>query len=268
MNLVDSLKLKRVIFFLAFILIVFNSYILYGYIKTRLLCSKNTIMNIVAHPDDDLLFLSPDLLHDISAGKCIVSVFITAGDAGLDSKYWLKREEGIKNAYAKMDDSKVTLVFLRLPDGNFEGTGYKSNNQQSISGLYRRKIAKINSLDGSKTYTKESLIKALLLLMQTYKPVEIHTQDFLGKPGQGDHSDHYFTGYFVRLAEDKYQRPHTIVSYLDYLVQSKPINISEKDYLDKRNAFMSYAQHDAEALKQNYLPWLWRQYKIYEEFRK
>ena len=39
-------------------------------------------MQIVAHPDDDLLFQSPDLLHDVVGGKCVRTVFVTAGERG------------------------------------------------------------------------------------------------------------------------------------------------------------------------------------------
>src|SRR5262245_28199466 len=35
-------------------------------------------MYVVAHEDDDLLFLSPDLLHDIQSGACVTTVFVTA----------------------------------------------------------------------------------------------------------------------------------------------------------------------------------------------
>jgi GlcNAc-PI de-N-acetylase len=68
------------------------------------------IMNIVAHEDDDLLFLSPDLLHDLQAGHTVRTVFITAGDAadqvagGADQqrRYWMAREAGNRAAYAQM----------------------------------------------------------------------------------------------------------------------------------------------------------------------
>src|SRR6266568_9517618 len=41
-------------------------------------CTQGVSMNIVAHEDDDILFLSPRLLHDIDAGRCVRTVFITA----------------------------------------------------------------------------------------------------------------------------------------------------------------------------------------------
>ena len=45
-------------------------------------CSAGSTMTIVAHEDDSLLFLSPDLMHAIQGGLCIRTVFVTAGDAG------------------------------------------------------------------------------------------------------------------------------------------------------------------------------------------
>ena len=59
-------------------------------------------LNIVAHEDDDLLFLSPDLLHAIQAGRSVRTVFLTAGDAGNDTAYWTGREAGMQAAYAQM----------------------------------------------------------------------------------------------------------------------------------------------------------------------
>src|ERR1700751_5955879 len=61
-----------------------------------------TTLNIVAHEDDDLLFLSPDLLHAIQAGRTLRTIFVTAGDDGLNASYWQGREAGMQAAYALM----------------------------------------------------------------------------------------------------------------------------------------------------------------------
>lgn len=58
---------------------------------------NTTVMNIVAHQDDDLLFMSPALLNNIQAKHCIRTVYLTAGDAGSDPAYWLNREERSKS---------------------------------------------------------------------------------------------------------------------------------------------------------------------------
>lgn len=55
-----------------------------------------------AHPDDDLIFMSPDLLHDVQENACVRTVYVTAGDAGLGEAYWRNREVGTRAAYAEM----------------------------------------------------------------------------------------------------------------------------------------------------------------------
>src|ERR1700694_2302046 len=50
--------------------------------NTTVSATSGTTLNIVAHEDDDLLFLSPDLLHAIQAGRAVRTVFVTAGDSG------------------------------------------------------------------------------------------------------------------------------------------------------------------------------------------
>src|SRR5579864_7383054 len=112
---------------------------------------SGTTLNMVAHADDDLLFLSPHLLHDIQAGRTVRTVFLTAGDSGADADYWRGREAGIKAAYAQMSGvadawtqsdagiaehpipiftltayPSVSLAFMRLPDGNNDGSGHPS----------------------------------------------------------------------------------------------------------------------------------------------
>src|SRR5215208_2173372 len=104
-------------------------------------CPTGATMNIVAHPDDDLLFQSPDLLHDVQSGKCVRTVYITAGERG-DLNTLDMRESGVEAAYAQMAGVKntwkktdagvsdhrmplmtlsgrptVSLVFMRLPEG-------------------------------------------------------------------------------------------------------------------------------------------------------
>src|SRR4051812_43618475 len=65
-------------------------------------CPAGTVMNIVGHSDDDLLFLSPDLVHAVQGGWCVRTVVVTAGDAGRGAAYWQNREQGPKAAYAQM----------------------------------------------------------------------------------------------------------------------------------------------------------------------
>lgn len=58
--------------------------------------------DVVAHPDDDLLFQSPDIVTDVKGGNCITTVFLTSGDSGVGSTYARSRESGNEAAYASM----------------------------------------------------------------------------------------------------------------------------------------------------------------------
>src|SRR4051812_27265299 len=65
-------------------------------------CPLGATMNIVAHEDDDLLFLSPDLIHDVQAGRCVRTVFVTAGAFPGATDYGGQREAGSRAANALM----------------------------------------------------------------------------------------------------------------------------------------------------------------------
>ena len=131
-------------------------------------------MQIVAHQDDDLLFQSPDLLHDVAAGRPVRTVFVTAGDAARDRTYWTGRERGSMAAYARMagvadtwtsSDAgvpgtpirmhtlvgapHVSLVFMRLPDGNRSGSGMMIHHHESLMRLWRGDILTIHAVDGT-----------------------------------------------------------------------------------------------------------------------
>ncbi|HUJ61545.1 MAG TPA: PIG-L family deacetylase, partial [Kofleriaceae bacterium] len=71
---------------------------------------------VVAHPDDDLLFMNPDIENSIATGNNVTVVVLTAGDVYVDDLakdcgkpshddpevYWRDRERGMLNAYAHM----------------------------------------------------------------------------------------------------------------------------------------------------------------------
>jgi hypothetical protein len=73
-------------------------------------------MYVVAHEDDDLLFMNPDIARSIAVGNRVVIVHVTTGDLPTTSvanfadqpdppdftTYWVDRERGILNAYAAM----------------------------------------------------------------------------------------------------------------------------------------------------------------------
>ena len=59
-------------------------------------------LSIVAHLDDDLLFMNPDISSGIHAGQVTRTVFAVAPVMRGLSRYWESREAGSKAAYAHM----------------------------------------------------------------------------------------------------------------------------------------------------------------------
>jgi LmbE family N-acetylglucosaminyl deacetylase len=256
-------------------------------------CPLGSSMYTAAHEDDTILFMNPDLFHDIQAGRCVLTVFLTAGDAGAGESYWSSRERGAEAAYAQMagvpdnwsasdagiaghpmplmtllGNPRVSIVFMRLPDGFATGAGYGVHDYESLQKLYTGAIGEVTAVDGSSSYTKSALTSTLTALMTRFGPDRIATQDFIGSFGDGDHSDHHATAYFTRDAHLAYNAvPHTIVSYLDYTTQSLPSNVTGADYNEKIAVWQAYAPYDStvcqsEAICQSgrYGSWFSRQY--------
>lgn len=267
---------------------------------SELTCTTGkTIMNIVAHQDDDILFINPDTYRHLNSGDCVRSVYLTAGDAGHSAFYWLGREEGSKAAYATMlgltnpswisrtvaissksyvtiaklkDDPRVTLTFMHLPDGNVNGKGFPDTHHESLAELESSRISVIHSVDKQSAYSSQDLIEALAALMTTYQPSEIETQASINHSKKyPDHSDHLMTGWYVNQAYTLYhqQQPSALINfYIGYPERDRPANVSGNDLAVTDAAFFAYAQHDkgtcesvVSCSKMSYAYYLSRQYK-------
>lgn len=231
----------------------------------------HSVLNVVAHQDDDLLFINPEVLADIAAGRWVRTVFLTAGDAGAPSSYWLAREQGARDAYSLMvggggwnqgdagvpgrtittftsqANPKVSLVFLRLPDGGLAGWGYGSTGNTSLQRLWEYGTGSITAVDGSNTYTRSGLISTLTALMSGAGAGVVNTMDFAGHFGDGDHSDHHATAFFVDAAHQAYTAAHTLRGYQAYATQHRPQNVFGSQLTTKQDAFYAYVAHDPAA---------------------
>ena len=240
-------------------------------------CNKAGSLIIVAHEDDDLLFMNPDLQKDISAGKCIRTVYITSGDAGSNQLYWLAREQGSEAAYSKMlgkdsiwiqrtlklgdnqfatvasprGNSKISLIFMHLPDGNLRGQGFNDTKRESLIKLLQGQIPSIHSIYGNSTYTADSLTLVLSELIKVYRPSDIRTQATFASKQYPDHSDHMSVSKFVEKAYKIYEASNLtndsaipIKHYIGYPIHSMPQNVFGTDLINKIAVFLSYAKHD------------------------
>ncbi len=252
-------------------------------------------MIIVAHEDDSLLFFSPDLIRAIQNGQCVRTVFVTAGDDGRGQSYWSSRESGAEAAYSQMAaaantwqqsdagvaghpipvmtlsaDPNISLVFMRLPDGNLDGSGFASQGFESLQKLYTDAIPQITADDGSSSYTLGTLTSTLSSLVESFKPNAIWTQDYAGSYGDGDHSDHHTVAYLTRDVSRAWTTTtHTLTGYMDYATQGQPANVTGSDFTAKEKAWFSYTPFDSQVCQDatscqqtSYWGWLNAQYTV------
>jgi LmbE family N-acetylglucosaminyl deacetylase len=215
---------------------------------------------VSAHQDDDLIFMSPCLMEDLTSGVGVWTVYVTAGDAGQGEVYWRGREGGERAAYSAMGtpawrdetlrvaerdvafsvsaDGRVRLVFLRLPDG-----GCLSREQAPSRALDRMWGGEdVDTVDGSNKYTREGLITTLAEVIRLARADVVSTHDPEGWVAGCDHIDHLYTGLFaVEAARRKGAYPMLFMGYNSDL---KPPNLPDVTYHRKRAVFEVYARHD------------------------
>ncbi|MFD3725286.1 PIG-L family deacetylase [Streptomyces sp. NPDC058671] len=87
-----------------------------------------SVVQIVAHPDDDLFFMNPDISQSIRSGHPLTSVYLTAGESdGVNARprdaaaaepdkaeYAEARQNGIRAAYAEMATGSRTSPWERV----------------------------------------------------------------------------------------------------------------------------------------------------------
>ncbi|MFE3827386.1 ricin-type beta-trefoil lectin domain protein [Streptomyces sp. NPDC059092] len=234
----------------------------------------------VAHQDDDLLFVNPEIQRTLRGGCSVSTVYLTAGDAGhpFRKSYYVKsREDGVRAAYAEMagtadrwtrDDvvvgdrrllsytldagADVRLTFLRLPDGLPRGSGTTTNRHQSLLKLFRGEIRTIRPVDEERAYTEGELLSTLTRLADREKVRHVRTLDYDNNSfghqdtrtvDHSDHSDHAVAGrYFRRAAFDAADRP-PVTPYLGYSMSLLPANLTKGQKKAKEAVFESYYRH-------------------------
>lgn len=259
----------------------------------------SSVMYVAAHADDTLLFQSPSLLRDVRSGRCVQTVFLTAGDAGKSESYWKAREEGAEAGYAEMlgtadewtgsqidadghsvrrvtldDLPRISIVYMRLPDGGVSGAGFPAYGDESLAKLWRGgnglpgpTIGDIEAVDGSENYDYQELVDAVADLIESFGPTQIPTQDYTLNFSEGDHADHVATAYFVEEASERYDRSHRLLAFQGYDSADRSQNVFGALLAEKSEAFYAYGAHDSAACADaehcedtDYAAWLLREY--------
>lgn len=207
------------------------------FLVTLLSPAQTTRVFVAAHQDDWQLFMGIKAFESAQNAKDhTVILHLTAGDAGHkmgNDAYYKARESSalaaarfmvnatnsgtfygdeMQREWIKINNQfllkyaykQLSVYFMRLPDGNGDGSGFSANQNKSLEKLYNRKIVDLASIDGRSTYSnKEALIgtlKTLISSIHKTDTLEVHLPDADQKRNPGDHSDHRMASLFVQDA--------------------------------------------------------------------
>lgn len=248
------------------------------------------VLEVVAHQDDDLYFMTPDIITDLADSKTHTVLYLTAGDAGsTDPTYWQNREVGVRAAYSLLlDDAgswtlgtetfagitvhtavlgRVKHIYLRLPDGNQDGTGWASTDYLSLRHLYYGDYgwglaSSITDVEGVNTLTKRQLLDFVRAVAVAEKPAIVRTlnasMSWNSGGGADDHSDHIMAGRIAYSALENLGVP--IVYYRGYdTVATEPVNVTGELYDKSLQAMQAYQPYDP-AIVTITTDWVSRQY--------
>lgn len=237
-------------------------------------CGSTTITSLWAHYDDDLIFANPALGDAIAAGKCVRTIFVTAADAGSGLNYSRGREQGIRLAYNRLrgdsgdwtekqltllsgalisqwtpnDNPRISITFLRLPDGGLQGTGFPLTGWSSLPRLMSGKQATIAPIQGGPSLTKDALIATVAELIEAYHSDDLimHMPSESKKWSPGDHPDHAAVGTIGHDAAllDGFDLTHLQFA-IGYPNESLAPNVTGDALAHKLDAYRAYAVNDS-----------------------
>ncbi|MGE4452153.1 PIG-L family deacetylase [Castellaniella sp.] len=239
-------------------------------------CAGGKVLSFVAHPDDDLLFMNPDQDDAIRQGRCVRTVYLTAGDRGEGLGYTLARERGIMAAYADMAGAadawntdgltvgqhtlvrhtlranpRIQLIMLRLPDP-WLGAGWGSLTP--LSRLESVPHARVRSYAPyPDTYTRGELVRLLADLIRQEHPRDVRLMDpsitipyrsLCWRCAGHDHPDHIAGARLVEAAMALAPGPYSRTAYLNYPSQELQANLDAAQTARKTEIYLRYAEDD------------------------
>ncbi|MDY0829441.1 PIG-L family deacetylase [Microbacterium sp. BG28] len=235
-------------------------------------CDTTSVMSVWAHQDDDLIFANPSLQEAVSNGECVRTLYLTAGDAGKGTNYSRSRELGILRAYntmrgaqafwdetsitmlsgahvtlfSRQGDPKLSVAFLRLPDGGLDAGGFTATGHSSIPQLESGAIPALAPIDGAPALSAAVLQQTVAEAITAWAPTRLFTHIPATSPlTQGDHPDHGATGAIVRAAAQSVGYPMDAIRYfVGYPSQNLPANLSGDLLNRKVDTYRIYAKED------------------------
>jgi LmbE family N-acetylglucosaminyl deacetylase len=216
------------------------------------------VLVVVAHQDDDLLFMQPDLYEDVRAGRSITIVDVTAGDAGNAIDYVEARQQAQRAAYGvlvgdntwdcgpitltghaalrcQLAAAPITIVFLGYPDGGVSG-----ELPASLLKLWEGAIPSATTVARvPAVYDQPSLVATMTDIVTAVSPRVIRTLDISGTHSD-DHIDHMIVGALTVMATAQAGSDARLIGYRGYNTAYEPPNTAEVVVGDASVGYRAY----------------------------
>ncbi len=256
--------------------------------------NATTTLSFVAHPDDDLLFMNPDIASDVQAGYNVWVVYMTAGEVWNRPAmpYADQRIQGERAAYARaarvpnqwtfepmyfnghevatnrLNGTNVRLVFTFIHGAS---GGCTEPGQDAYGDLYRMLHDNnfvAHPIDGRAPYNRASFTGMLTSIIATVNPAYIRTNSSIGHR-EGDHVDHTSAAILAADADTTANGETWIRrdEYQGYVMRDDPATYPDNVFGywrdEKTDIWNAYWPHDPE------IPggWIWssvlgKQYRL------
>lgn len=219
-------------------------------------------LNIVAHPDDDLLFLNPDILEDIENGDGSSILYMTRGDDGRNRQYYDRRFEAVSIAYPDY----IHPYYYGIKSNSFRN----GDVYGSLYAMWNDHTLKVEPVGGDKFpvpfYTYDVVVELIRQSIEYSKPDVIRTHDPDVEPSIDhdephlDHIDHIYTAKFVQEAAKAF--PHIpVYAYMGYPIRYQPENVVPELAAKKLQMWRKYQEIDTEVAGEQWDIAMSRQYK-------
>ncbi|EUB85745.1 PIG-L family deacetylase [Pseudomonas sp. GM30] len=233
-------------------------------IADRQNCHGVHLVNVVAHMDDDLLFIDPRISQVLAAGGCVTSIFMNGGSSGAGFEYVLKRENASTKAYEKMlgfatgwtpylifTDSAIVmsvkasarpglkLIFLRVPGGNVRGGDVPLADMLDLDKTVRS-WPYLDSASGPvNLYSRTSFVQLLTELIVNEGATRVYALNPDTVP-YTEHPDHIYSARLTRLALRGISADIPVIYHETYPSAAVAPNVDPAAVQAKRHVVASY----------------------------
>ncbi|MEZ0112308.1 LmbE family N-acetylglucosaminyl deacetylase [Catenulispora sp. EB89] len=236
------------------------------------LAGRVAFLQVVAHPDDDLYFMNPDIADSVRTGGEVTTVVLTAAEAGGGASFAAARQHGLRSAYARMAgaeddapwrrsvlvtrggeaelcelaaDARVRLVFLDISMGAYTGSAPGDTNHTPLAALFhgtettRPVLQPSESAITGGVYTRDQLVGTLTDLMDRYQPTVVRTMDpDPERRGAGPKERAWLTDSGVHTDNEDHTATawFTYAAYADHRARRGPSAVTLDSYVGYGNA--------------------------------